>query len=380
MMIVPKLSEIQVISQILSYACGHQYTLKATSFYHTNGEQHLLLLPAIILLFPAIAQIENTSFLWYLGNSNHQEVHFMAGFGILKRVADENRKFFIKNCIQFDTPRLQNEQYPDGVNVESDIPYIEGENVVTPSFDESLCSSLRVLDIYTPENSKADEIFLLIHGGAFVYGCKELDKCFGMHLAKKSGITVANINYRLLPTTDLQGVLSDVFAAVTFLSKKGFSKFHTIGDSAGGYLCLITALLLNSKQMRDECGLSDFSADVCCPSTSPICGDHIESPRQFAGIFFDPDKKMPSYIYDLGDAVEKYGCPPCVLTTGDQDMMLKQNDHLYKRLKKMGITVEYYCAETTEETRPMHHVYAIAHPEWPEGIKTIDLTIENAKR
>ena len=61
-------------------------------------------------------------------------------------------------------------------------------------------------------------------------------------------------------------------------------------------------------------------------------------------------------------------------------MMLKQNDHLYKRLKKMGVTVEYYCAETTEETRPMHHVYAIAHPEWPEGIKTIDLTIENAKR
>ena len=49
-------------------------------------------------------------------------------------------------------------------------------------------------------------------------------------------------------------------------------------------------------------------------------------------------------------------------------------------MKKMGVTVEYYCAETTEETRPMHHVYAIAHPEWPEGIKTIDLTIENAKR
>ena len=310
----------------------------------------------------------------------------MSNPGILFRIADNSRKQFIQNCIQFDKPRLDAAVYPEGLKVESDLPYAEGISLPSPLAPDSasegnpLCCSDRTLDIYTPENAKPGEIFLLIHGGAFVYGCKELDKCFGMHLAKKSGITVANINYRLLPTTDLHGVLSDVFAAVTFLSKKGFSKFHTIGDSAGGYLCLITALLLNSKQMRDECGLSGFSADVCCPSTSPICGDHIESPRQFAGIFFDPDKKMPSYIYDLGDAVEKYGCPPCVLTTGDQDMMLKQNDHLYKRLKKMGITVEYYCAETTEETRPMHHVYAIAHPEWPEGIKTIDLTIENAKR
>ena len=77
--------------------------------------------------------------------------------------------------------------------------------------------------------------------------------------------------------------------------------------------------------------------------------------------------------------VKKFGCPPVVLTTGDQDMMLKQNEILHKRLLDLGIPVKYYCAETTEETRPMHHVYAIVHPTWPEGIKTIDLTIENAK-
>lgn len=310
----------------------------------------------------------------------------MSNPGILFRVADMNRKAFIKNCIECDTPRMEATVFPEGVNVESDIPYADGKALPPPMAMDaqaegfSLCSSNRKLDIYTPKDAKPGEVFLLIHGGAFVYGCKELDKEFGMHLALRSGITVANMNYRLFPGTDLKGVLSDIFHAVSFLCEKGYTTFHTVGDSAGGYLCLITAILLNSEEARQEMGITDFTYSVTCKSTSPICGDHVESPRQFAGIYFNPKRDLPSYIYDLAEMVKKYGCPPVVLTTGDQDMMLKQNELLYKRLTDLGIPVKYYCAETTEDTRPMHHVYAIVHPTWPEGIKTIDMTVENAKQ
>lgn len=309
----------------------------------------------------------------------------MSNPGILFRIADNSRKQFIQNCIQFDKPRLDAAVYPEGLKVESDLPYAEGISLPSPLAPDSasegnqLCCSDRTLDIYTPENAKPGEIFLLIHGGAFVYGCKELDKDFGMHLALKSGITVANINYRLLPGTDMQGEITDIFLAISFLCEKGFSTFHTVGDSAGGYLCLLTAILMNSKDARTQCGITDFNYDITCKSTSPICGDHKESRKQFAGIYFDPDRKLPSFIFDLADAAEKFGCPPVVLTTGDQDMMLNQNELLEKRLRKLGIPVEYYCAESTED-RPMHHVYAIAHPTWPEGIKTIEMTIANANR
>ena len=310
----------------------------------------------------------------------------MSNPGILFRIADMNRKAFIKNCIDCDTPRMDATVFPEGVDVESDISYADGKPLPAPILPDSasdgcdLCCSDRTLDIYTPKDAKPGEIFLLIHGGAFVYGCKELDKEFGMYLALKSGITVANINYRLFPSTNLQGALTDIFYAISYLCEKGFSTFHTVGDSAGGYFCLITAILLNSEEARKECGITDFNYNATCKSTSPICGDHLESPRQFAGIYFDIDKKMPSYIYDLAEMAGKFGCPPVVLTTGDQDMMLKQNELLYKRLQDLKIPVEYYCAESTEEDRPMHHVYAIVHPTWPEGIKTIDMTIENAKR
>ena len=309
----------------------------------------------------------------------------MFKFGIFAKVLDENRKFFIKNCIQSDTPRMEATVFPEGLTVQENIPYAEGKPLPEPMGKDSaeegqkFCNSDRILDLYIPEGAKDDEIFLLIHGGAFVYGCKELDKEFGMHLALKSGITVANINYRLFPRTDLQGQLQDIFYSIGFLCEKGYKTFHTTGDSAGGYHCLITAILLNSEEGRKECGI-EFPYQATCKSTSPICGDHKENPKKFAGCYFDPDKKMPSYIYDLGEAAKKLGCPPTVLTTGDQDMMLPQNEELRKKLQDIGIPVEYYCAVTTEENRPMHHVYAIAHPTWPEGIKTIDLTIENAKR
>ena len=304
----------------------------------------------------------------------------------IANAANDARKEFVRNCPQFDTPRLQATVYPEGLTVEADLPYAEGKALPEPlgvdaaAEGAELCCSDRTLDIYTPENAKPGEIFLMIHGGAFVYGCKELNKEFSMHLALKSGITVANMNYRLMPRTDLQGQLEDIFYAIGFLCEKGFSSFHTIGDSAGGYLCLLVAILLNSEQARKDFGIVDFNYDVKCPSTSPICGDHLEVPFKFAGFYFDQAKKLPKCIYDLSKAAKIYGCPPVVLTTGDQDMMLKQNERLYKKLQEFGIPVEYYCAVTTEPDRPMHHVYAIAHPTWPEGIKTIDMTIANAKR
>ncbi|MBO4927178.1 MAG: alpha/beta hydrolase [Clostridiales bacterium] len=303
----------------------------------------------------------------------------MSILGYPAHLADAARRTFIQNCIASDQPRMDSVVFPEGVKVESDLPYAEGLPLPAPLAPDSvsegsaLCSSERNLDIYTPDNAKEKEVFLLIHGGAFVYGCKELDKEFGMHLALRSGITVANMNYRLLPGTDLQGILQDIFAAVSFLNERGFTTFHTIGDSAGGYLCVLTAILMNNKEAREKCGITDFNCNVRCESTHPICGDFRESPRKFAGIYFDPQKKMPAFIYNLFEAVKEFGCPSVVVTTGDQDMMFKQNYWFVDRLTTMDHPFRYYCATSTED-RPMHHVFSIVHPTWPESIASMDLT------
>lgn len=307
----------------------------------------------------------------------------------IARAANENRKFFITNCIKFDTPRLASEKYPEDVSVAADIAYTDKPVETDPLADEKyeLCVCDRVLDIYTPANAKDDEMFILFHGGAFAYGCKELDKNFCMHLAQASGIAVANIGYRLLPHTNLKGLLTDLFEGISYLVReKNIRKFHTTGDSAGGYLAVLVAILLNSTEARKECGLSEYDTvlaggdgvePVRALTTNPICGSHRHHPRRFCGIYFDPEKQMPSYIYDLTKAIKLYGCPPVSMCTGDFDDMQKENAIFLKFLNKAGIPVLFDKAVSVDDRR-MHHVYQIAHPDWPESQHVIEMICKNA--
>ncbi len=309
---------------------------------------------------------------------------------VMERAAHENRKFFIQNCIGFDTPRLKTEILPEDVKVESDISYAEAPKEADAFAEEKydLCCCDRVLDIYTPSNAKEGEMFLLIHGGAFCYGCKELDKNFAMHLAEASSIAVANVGYRLLPHTDLHGLLEDVFLGLSYIVKnRNITKIHTIGDSAGGYSSMLTAILINSAEARKECGLSNFDevlaaneahGAVRAITANPICTSFRHHPKHFCGIFFDAEKRMPNFIYDLTKAMARYGCPPLILATGDKDDMRLENQRLLKEVTKMGIPVKYDDAVSTPD-RPMHHVYQIAHPEWPESQRVIKMICENVE-
>ena len=272
--------------------------------------------------------------------------------------ADEERRRFIADCLTYDTPRLESEKYPENVEVTSDIPYTEGLS----------------LDLYTPRNAKEDEVFLLTHGGAFVYGSKALDKCVGMHLAIKSGITVANMDYTLMPEADLKVQLQEIFKAVAFLAAKGKKVFHTVGDSAGGYLAFITAVLINSEDARNACGIE---LEVRAASANLICTMYKTPSDTFPGVYFEQKEKLPSFIYDLSEAVSKYGAPSVVIATGDLDFLREDDRELSKFLEAQGISTRFYDA-ISEGERKMYHVYPISCPTWPEGAHVIELISDNA--
>lgn len=277
------------------------------------------------------------------------------------RQAELQRQQFIDECLGYDIPRIEAETYPEEARLESDIFYKEG----------------LTLDIYSPDkDDKKDEIFLLIHGGAFVYGNKENDKCFGMHLAVCSGISVANINYRLMPDTDLKGQLEDIFAAIAFLHNKGIKVFHTVGDSAGGYLALSTAILINSLEACAVAGIKSVP-DIKAASAGLICSMYKTPDDGFPGIYFENYSSMPSFIYDLSEAVKAYGAPSSVIVTGEEDFLRKDNNELGEMLSLQGIKVKFYDAASSGE-RHMYHVYPISCPTWPEGKHVIKLISDNA--
>ena len=281
--------------------------------------------------------------------------------------AEKNRLNFIKNCTVFDTPRLENEVYPAECRTEMDIEYKHGQKPLK-------------LDIYTPFNCYgAKECFILIHGGAYVYGFKKLDQNFGMHLAIKANIPVVNVDYTLMPDSDLSQVINEIFAAINFVcGRYGFKKIHTVGDSAGGFLAYIVAMATRSRHIRH--GLWVFEKPrAIAESAGMICPGIENKPKEFPGYYFEKkmeDKsaqRLPDYAYDLKLLAERDQDLRVCVIAGEDDFLLGQN----LEFKELVPNVVFYEGKNDGELK-CHHVYPIAHPEWPQSVKAIELLAENA--
>src|SRR5699024_1230672 len=113
------------------------------------------------------------------------------------------------------------------------------KNIVFSETDKEYLTA----DLYTPAAGEDLPAIILVHGGAFQSGSKEMYKDWGIHLAN-SGFVALAINYRLTtPTyTTWPGVLEDVHAAVNWLVKNANAlqvdplRIGMIGDSAGAHL------------------------------------------------------------------------------------------------------------------------------------------------
>ena len=290
-----------------------------------------------------------------------------------KYAAEKQRKEFIKNCTKNDAVRMASEVLPTNCDTECDISY------ETPDIPEHR------FDIYKLKGTEVgDTAFFLIHGGAFVYGYKELDKNFGMNLAVFSGIPVVNVNYHLLPTKSLSGVLNDLCLAVDYISKnRGIRKLHLIGDSAGGYLAVMMGCLLRSKTVRHDIGVF-VNSDVEVVSVNSICGVYKGDFRKFPGYFFKKpagteggDIDLPDYIFDLSEVIRRTGLPRTCLVTGDRDFLHDNNVRMRDFLKEQGIPVLFYDA-ISSDTGAAEHVYAISDPAWQESHAALMLIIKNA--
>ncbi len=256
---------------------------------------------------------------------------------------------FIRDCQFYDQPRLEAEVFPEGVEVRKDIPYVDDG------------SPEHLLDIYdTTGNRKTVECYILIHGGAFVYGYKELDKNFGMRLAKTSGIPVVNVNYRLMPGVSLTGVIEDLESAVDFVRREyGFDTYHFTGDSAGGYLAMLMAV-------RNDRAVS----------ASLICGCYTVDREDFPGAFFaGAGEEIPEEYYDLKLLAGRVEQMDVAIITGDDDFLREDN----RALAALIPHAEFYDA-VSAGGRVMTHVFPIGHPDWPEGQKAIDIISSFARK
>lgn len=138
----------------------------------------------------------------------------------------------------------------------------DGESFTDVQYAE--VSESDTMDIYLPKTEEETPVVVMIHGGAFQMGDKQMEavtKCFRILL--DNNYAVATINYRLAKEATYPGAVADAKAAVRYL--KANAKEYRIdaenvyvwGESAGAYLANMVAETSGVEEL--DGGLSDNS-------------------------------------------------------------------------------------------------------------------------
>ncbi|MCB9459453.1 MAG: alpha/beta hydrolase [Anaerolineaceae bacterium] len=99
-----------------------------------------------------------------------------------------------------------------------------------------------------PTNGRDDTVLLYLHGGGFIYSASSMHFEMAGYLARKMGIRVLMVDYRLAPEHPFPAALDDCVTAYRWLLNKGYAAKNIVigGDSAGGNLTLTSLLKLKS--------------------------------------------------------------------------------------------------------------------------------------
>jgi acetyl esterase len=111
--------------------------------------------------------------------------------------------------------------------------------------------------VYTPVQSDvALPVVVWIHGGGHVIGSITSYDSICRHLCKGTGAIVISVEYRLAPEHKFPAAVEDSFAVCQWVSKNGAelngdpARLGVAGDSAGGNLAAVSALLARNEGIR----------------------------------------------------------------------------------------------------------------------------------
>ena len=109
------------------------------------------------------------------------------------------------------------------------------------------------LDVYRPKNAKALPVIVSIHGGAWMYGSKEVYQWYCMSLAQR-GFAVVNFTYRLAPEYKYPCGIEDANKVFQWVldhaDEYQFDTEHifAVGDSAGGHMLSVCATMYSNPE------------------------------------------------------------------------------------------------------------------------------------
>ena len=204
--------------------------------------------------------------------------------------------------------------------------------------------------IYTPENARG--LLVYFHGGGWVIGSLETHDGPIRSLANAAGCTVISVDYRLAPEHPHPAAVEDCYAATRWAAENARAlgadpaRLAVGGDSAGGNLAAVTALLARERSGPTLCfqllvyPVTDHDFD------RPSYRENAEGyflQRQDMQWFWDhyapSAAERNAYTASPLRARDLTGLPPAHVITAEFDPLRDEGEAYAARLREAGVPV-----------------------------------------
>jgi acetyl esterase/lipase len=211
-----------------------------------------------------------------------------------------------------------------------------------------------------PSNKVGNGIIMYIHGGGFAFGTAVATRSSSSVLAGETGLPVYSIDYRLAPEHRFPAAPEDCLAAYkALLELFPQSGIALIGESAGGSLVLVTALMAKDRGIKPPACVIAYSAATDLaedhPSRTANESTDLIIPPDVAALIRSiylsgDDDPHNSYISPLyGDYT---GFPPLRIVVDKSEVLYDDSRLVAEKAGAVGVTVEYSEFEDTFHSFP----------------------------
>ena len=226
------------------------------------------------------------------------------------------------------------------------------------------------LDVYRPTGKPQREkipVIISVHGGAWVYGDKDVYQWYCMRLAQR-GFAVVNFSYRLAPETKFPSAIEDTENVFQWVAANddvyGFdlNNVFAVGDSAGAHLLTIYASAITNPEYAKNYPFIE-PKHLTLRGVALNCGKYDMNPALEQNPLMTmlikamvPGGLTPKNM-DLINAAKHVtkDFPPAFVMTCKGDFLFSQQEFILKALKAAGVKHEYHCYGSDEQ--PLWHVF-----------------------
>jgi len=217
------------------------------------------------------------------------------------------------------------------------------------------------LRAYRPRGAGKEEILpalVYYHGGGWVIGDLDTHDVVCRTLCNAARCTVFSVEYRKAPESPFPAAVDDCFSALSFISAAAGSlkispkQLAVGGDSAGGNLATVTALLARDAGGAAFSSPLSFQVLIYPAADQRMGHDSInrngegylltkKSMECFRGHYLPNPKDWHDWRASPLLAMSLKGLPPAYVITAGFDPLLDEGREYAERMQREGVQVEY---------------------------------------